>query len=578
MRTRLSGWVLGGVATAAVALLLAFLQPIGAPWWILSDPDGQYLGSSLNILIGNHTYFLDHPGLPTQDALAVGFGGQYLLDKARGKVDNRQQFVDRKFLDLDSARSLYRTWAVLVWIAGALLVYWAVGRFLGHWTWGLAGGLLYLCAPALVDHAFGLRPDSPLSALCAAIAVLIAVGFTQRRAAAYAWAAALLGLALTFKTPAIFMAVPLIVAAVWRPPADGWGRPFAGNTLRWLRRHVYWLVPLAAVWTYICYLFNRERLPVFTNDPQRHAALNWLLVLVFFLVAGFVADRFRIGIVRRVFSVFTALVVVAFTLGYALPVTLILDDGIQSVVTTWDTLKGGQVNENITLFSNFDLSTLFTYPVWSATLLVALAVAAAVIGARRRIWWPALLALTALALDISAAARLNYPNYYGPAATVAILPALWLIKGNRIRVPLAGWVLVAALLIPVFVELKTSASGDEAVNAAAQQLADQRLKPGEVMIVPIYTIPIEDVRFAGLVDGFVDYVPSNYPYRFLDPTSRALQERPLKPRYYVDSAAAIAAITPGAQLEVNGHPYTLRPTTVRWGPNDAYGLAELQPS
>jgi hypothetical protein len=117
-------------------LLLAFLQPIGSPWWILSDPDGQYLGSSLNILIGNHTYFLDHPGLPTQDALAVGFGGQYLLDKARGKVDSRQQFVDRKFLDLDSARSLYRTWAVLVWVVGALLVYWAVGRFLGHWTWG----------------------------------------------------------------------------------------------------------------------------------------------------------------------------------------------------------------------------------------------------------------------------------------------------------------------------------------------------------------------------------------------------------------------------------------------------------
>jgi hypothetical protein len=116
------------------------------------------------------------------------------------------------------------------------------------------------------------------------------------------------------------------------------------------------------------------------------------------------------------------------------------------------------------------------------------------------------------------------------------------------------------------------------VNTAAQRLADQRLKPGETMIVPTYTIPIEDVRFAGFVDGFVDYVPSNYPYRFLEPTSGALQERPLKPRYYVDSADAVAAIKPGAQLDVNGRAYSLRPTTVRWGPHDAYGLAELKPS
>jgi Dolichyl-phosphate-mannose-protein mannosyltransferase len=566
------------MATAAVALLLAFLQPISQPWWIFADPDGSYVGSSLNILFGNHTDYLDHPGLPTQDALAVGFGAQYLLDKARGKVDNRQEFVDRKFNDLDGTRSLYRTWAVLVWVAGALLVYWMVGRFFGHWTWGLAGGFLYLSAPALVDRAFGLRPDSPLSALCAAVAVLIAVGFTQRRASAYAWAAALFGLALTFKIPAIWLGAPLIVAAVWRPPESGWRRPFARNTLHWLRRNVYWLVPLAALWTYVCYLFNRERLPVFTNDAQRHAALNWLIVLIFFLVVGFLADWFRIGVLSRVFSIFTAVVVVAFTLGYALPVSLILDDGIQSVAITWATLKGGQVNENITPFSNFDFSSLVTYPVWSATLLVALAVAAAVVAARRRIWWPALLALTALALGITAAARLSYPNYYAPAAAVAILPALWLIKGNRTRVPLVGWVLVAALLIPVFVELKTSAAGEEAVNRAAQRLADERLKPGEVMIVPLYTVPIEDVRFDRLVHGFVDYVPESYRYRFVEPESHTIVERNLKPRYYVDSAAAIAAISPGATMDVGGHPYLLRPTAVRWGPDHAYGLAELQPA
>ena len=40
MSRRPSAWLLGAVATAAVALLLVFLQPIGQPWWIFGDPDG----------------------------------------------------------------------------------------------------------------------------------------------------------------------------------------------------------------------------------------------------------------------------------------------------------------------------------------------------------------------------------------------------------------------------------------------------------------------------------------------------------------------------------------------------------
>jgi hypothetical protein len=54
----------------AVALVIA-LRGVPAPWSVHVDPDGAYVGSSLNILRGEHTQYLDHPGLPTQVGLAI---------------------------------------------------------------------------------------------------------------------------------------------------------------------------------------------------------------------------------------------------------------------------------------------------------------------------------------------------------------------------------------------------------------------------------------------------------------------------------------------------------------------------
>src|SRR5439155_878987 len=82
--------------------------------------------------------------------------------------------------------------------------------------------------------------------------------------------------------------------------------------------------------------------------------------------------------------------------------------------------------------------SLFEFPIRSATLVLALAVAGAIVGARRRILWPTLLALGALLLAVLAAARLSYPNYYAPAFAVAIPPALWFLKARRTSVPLAA--------------------------------------------------------------------------------------------------------------------------------------------
>jgi hypothetical protein len=561
-------------AALVVALAVVFLQPVDEPWWIHADPDGAYAGSSLNILLGNHTNYLDHPGLPTQDGVALGFGAKYLIDRAGGSVESRQKFVDRQLLNLDRGRLVYRGWAIAVFVGGAALVYWTLALFLGHWTWGLAGSLLYLGAPAIADRAFGLRPDAPLAALCVAIAVLIATAFTRRSAGRYAWAAALLGLALTLKLPAIALIVPLGVAALWRPPEPGWARPLLGRVGSWVRRHGYWLVPLVAAWVYLCVVFNRERLPVFTNDMQRQVVESWGAVLGGFVVFGAIADRLHLPGATRLFSRFTALVVVAFTAGFAVPASLVLDDGIQSVAAMWDSLMGGHVNANIPAFADFTFNSLLEFPIRAATLVLALAIGGAIVGGRRRIWWPMLLVVGALLLAVMAAARLSYPNYYAPAFAVALPPALWLLKAGRASVPLAGWAVVLAVIVPVFLHLDRSVRNEVAVNAAAQDLAGRLLKPGEVILAP-YDIPIEDVRYDGLVDGFVDYVPPTYPYRFLQIGSPRLTERHLTPRYYVASAAEISTISPGASVDLGGVSYVLRPLSIHWGPDGGYGVAQI---
>jgi hypothetical protein len=124
-------WTVGAILAVAGAALTLSLQPIRSSWWSFADPDGAYVGSSLNIL-DNHTNHLDHPGLPTQDALALAFGAQYLVEKATGDHDSRQAFADETMLDLDDARWLYRGWASVLFLGSALLVYVLVGRLLGH--------------------------------------------------------------------------------------------------------------------------------------------------------------------------------------------------------------------------------------------------------------------------------------------------------------------------------------------------------------------------------------------------------------------------------------------------------------
>jgi hypothetical protein len=568
------GPVAGALAALAAAAILVALQPVREPWWHWADPDGAYVGNSLNILDGNHTYYLDHPGLPTQDALALGFGAQYLLD--RGSYDSRQAFVDDRLLDLDAARPLYRTWAIGLFLLSTLIVYLAVGRLLGHWTWGLAGALLFVSAPGLGPISFILRPDAMVAALCVAVGFFAVTGFERASALRYTAAAALLGFAMTWKLVAIGMVVPLVVAALWHSPGPDWFREVGRGLRSRARRHVFWLAPLAVAWLVLCIVFNRERLPIVQTDDQREILVGGATLLLGYAALAFVAERFRVPWAERVFRLVYAWLGLAFVVGLALPASLVLDDGIQMLVAMKETLTGGRVNEDIEPFENFTWDQVSRYPLAGAAVVVALGLVAGAVGLVRRTYWPLLLALGSLVLASMAAARYSYDYYYAPAFAVALPAALWLFRRpGRVGTPFYVWVPVAALLAWTVSEVQSWEQGREAeTNASAQALADELLQPGEVVLVNDYSTPIEDVRFDSLVDGFADYVPA-FPYRYVNRPQTAAEQQ-LTPRYVASTAGELPPPGERASTTIAGvGPYVIEGTEWRFGPGDAYGIARI---
>jgi len=566
--------ILGYLAVVVAALYLA-LADSRSPWWIYADPDGAYVGSSLNILIGNHTSYLDHPGLPTQDALALGFGAWYLVDKARGDDDGRTAFVDRRMLDLDGSRWLYRGWAIATFALGALLVSILMGRLFRHWSFGVAGGTLYLATPGLAEIAHRLRPDAILTALSVAIAYLVVTGLERRSAARYIGAAAVFGLAMTVKISVVWAALPIAVATLLAPPSPGWPREI-GAALRsvGVRRSVV-LAAATLGWLALCVLFNRERLPVLTNDDQRAVVIDALVLLGGIAAATVLAQRLRIPWAERVFSPMTLGLVVAFALGVLLPASLILDDGIQAVVAATRSITGGGVNESIDLFAGFELDAFFRFPLLAGTIVFALAAAAVVVGWRQGIRWPLVLATAVVPLAVVAAARFSYDYYYAPAYAFAIPGALWLLARGAPRLDLRQALVVALVAVPLLGDLGTEETAQVATGAAAAALADRLLEPGEVILAPL-DIPTEDTRWATFADGFSDHAPA-YPARFVpDGSWEQAVDAGLRPTYLVGKSHELPAAGTTSEATIAGEAgFVVRRLPLAWGPGRAYGVARI---
>ena len=78
-RARLT-WLTVGLA-AVLTLVVVGSQPVRAPWWLYGDADATYTASSIDLAAGEHTFYLDHPGMPLQDLMAMTVETRYLAHK-----------------------------------------------------------------------------------------------------------------------------------------------------------------------------------------------------------------------------------------------------------------------------------------------------------------------------------------------------------------------------------------------------------------------------------------------------------------------------------------------------------------
>ena len=519
--------------------MIVVAQPLRSPWWTYADADAPYTATGLNLLVGVPVRYLDHPGLPLEEAIAVALGVDELVARASGDAADGQAYVDSRLLDLDRTRPFFRGFAIAFYLLGALLSFVLVGRVLGHWTWGLAGGLLWVAAPGLVPMSIQFRPDVLLAALLVAVAGLLGLAVQRRSALLYGSAAVVLGFAVMVKMHAAGMLPALVLAAVWRPPAVGWRRDAAGNVFAFARRHRLLLAGIGAGWLAIAAILNYRRLPF---DVTRDMAAA--LVLPFALVGAYLALALGAGrngarVLRRLFDPFLAFVAAGVVVGLLLPLTLNVPDGMRALVNVANGLSGRHVNETIDAFS----APLYlrTAP-FRDQLLFALAGVAALVGIRRRDPQPVVWFAGALALGVMAQARLAATHYFAPAFVLCIFGALWLLCRERGRpAPVLLWPVVLLLILPVYesrhnprIEAERFA---DAVAPSARAI-DERLRPGEVGVAQNYW-PIADARYFDLVEPYVNYTPP-YPYRFVTDATRALDlaaERGLRFRYYTGTAA-----------------------------------------
>ena len=204
-----------------------------------------------------------------------------------------------------------------------------------------------------------------------------------------------------------------------------------------------------------------------------------------------------------------------------------------------------------------------------------LGVAAGTVGAIRRLWWPAVAALGTALLALMAAARLSEDYYYAPAYATAIPGALWLLaRRSGPRVPVYAWLVIAVVFVPLFRHPIPPSDGVGETNVAAQQLADELLRPKEV-IVAGPGIPIEDL-FLSFVEDFSDENPE-YQRRFVDATwLPQARERGLSPAYYVSSAADVERVAGVGEIDLGEGPVPVRMLERRWGPGGAYGVLKLR--
>ncbi|MBA3384906.1 MAG: glycosyltransferase family 39 protein [Actinobacteria bacterium] len=554
------------MALATVLTLAAVAveaQPIRSPWWTYADADATYTASALNLMLGEEVTFVDHPGLPITEAVAVAAGIDALASEGSLSQVARLRYVDRTLLDLDGARWLFRGFAVAFYLLGALLAFLLASRLFGHWSWGLANGLFWLAAPGLIAMSIQLRPDVLLAVLCLVFAFAIARAVDRRSVAWYAAAGVLVGFTTMVKLHALALLLPLLLAALWRPPAESELAATLERARGFVRAHRVAVGSIVGLWLALAVVLNWDRFPFDPSESQLGVTLAVLAVGLAAVGLAEAAARVRVPrLVRRVASRFHALLVVSFIGGLLIPVTLDVQDGTRALLYIVRNVSGRGVQEGIEPYSTplSALDGIVGTPIVFAFLLAALA---GIVGVLRREPVPVVWAVAALATGVFAYARPPNVHYFAPAFVFAALALLWLLqRESRARMPILAWLLVLYIVWPAWDNRLNSTAEQErfaASVASAKQYVDANLPSGEFVLVPSYW-PFADSRYFELVQIYVAHSPE-YPYRYLPATAAVRsyeQPRQMRPRFYIGPLAS--NLTVGMQVELGDlGPYTIVP-------------------
>ena len=540
---------LGLAAVVAVALFVVSAQPVRSPWWTYADADAAYSATSLDLLDGERAKYLDHPGLPLEEAGALAFAAQYAADRARGKVGSRREYVDRKLSNLDSARSVFRGLAIAFYLAGAVLSFLLIGRVLRSWGAGFSAGMLWVATPGLVAMSIQFRPDVPLSVLVLVFAYFVGRGIERRAASDYYAAAFVAGFAMMLKLHAGGLLVPLVLAAAWRPPERAESPPRVGSHLRW--------AAAAGICGVVALLANLDRVPFRPTSAQLAATLTPLLLVA----ASFAAVRLGPARLRRVLDPSYPRIAAAVLAGLAVPILLDVPDGLQSMVNIENGLTGHGVNASIPLFAT--PVSMFWTTLKLPFLVFVLAGLGAAVGLVTRDPRPVVWFAGAAVLGVMAEARLAAIHYFAPAFVLSVPAALWLFRPQRLKLAaLLVWPLVLYVTWPAVRDRDTPSKEAREFRtqiAPAAAAVAARLRPGQFALTAPYA-PLADTRYFQLVEQYVNYMPE-HPYRFLPATRAAAalaQSRGLHARYFVGPEARELRGQQTVSLYELG-PFNLRP-------------------
>lgn len=498
--SRRSWWAAVGGILAVGAALLAF-QPVRGPWWTGVDNSSYYVGSSLTVFGGGVPTFTDHPGLPLQELLAATFAARWL---AHGAPGSRERQADRWFGDLEGTRPYFRSWSVVLYLVGALLVGLLAGRALGSPLAAFFGGALFLGAPGLIPLAVYFPPDALLATLSMVAVFLARRGWVERDPWLYAGAATVVGYAVTLKVHAAALAVPVLFAAALRPPGAAAMRGLGTRARSFVARRRRAVTAVLVAYVALIVLLNAGSA---VPDGSAVATLALLLGTVA-AVAAAAAAVLVLARRRPALAAFPLLLGAAFIVGVVLPNLFYAGSLPAAVDGAWTTASTpGRVR-----VEPFEGALLPPRP-WLP--LVAVAAFGLARSVREREWSETVWAVGAVSMGAFAAARLGLLHYWA-AAIVLLIPLVLrgLIVRGRFMWPVA--VVVGALLFFPY-ERGTSAVRAHARNVSDAALVNRwlhsRLAQDEVALSGVlgsdwlYFVNLRGLEPNGALRGFVPGAP-----------------------------------------------------------------------